>query len=382
MPVGRDLGTASARTSPTRRTSHPPSRDSASDRHRRSRGVEGSSKHAADASRSLIQPTWPGVGIRVWTLPSSWTGVTRRRRCGGPDKSSSAWSPASYSWSPAASASGIGVGAGGRRRSSRSWSRSSARCSSCCWRRYRAWGYAEREDDLLVRRGVMIRRLTVVPYGRMQFVDVTAGPVDRLFGLATVQLHTAAAATDARIPGLDRCRGASGCATSWPRSARRGPPVCDRNPHPLPDEWARLHPLSPLVRAGRGSVAAVRTVVGLNGAAAARPAVDRRRSPSSSPRSRASSTGASPSGGSTAASSRSTPACYAARQVRVPLTRIQGIDLVRPLLARMVGVVRAAAGARRARHRPGPAGLSRRRPRDRGPCPAAGARARPGRRHP
>jgi membrane protein YdbS with pleckstrin-like domain len=71
------------------------------------------------------------------------------------------------------------------------------------WRRYRAWGYAEREDDLLVRRGVMIRRLTVVPYGRMQFVDVTAGPVDRIFHLATVQLHTAAAATDARIPGLD-----------------------------------------------------------------------------------------------------------------------------------------------------------------------------------
>jgi uncharacterized protein len=72
------------------------------------------------------------------------------------------------------------------------------------WRRYRAWGYAEREDDLLVRRGVMIRRLTVVPYGRMQFVDVTAGPVDRVFGLATVQLHTAAAATDAKIPGLER----------------------------------------------------------------------------------------------------------------------------------------------------------------------------------
>ena len=68
--------------------------------------------------------------------------------------------------------------------------------------RYRSWGYAEREDDLLVRRGVLVRRLSVVPYGRMQFVDVTAGPVDRLFKLATVQLHTAAAATDARIPGL------------------------------------------------------------------------------------------------------------------------------------------------------------------------------------
>jgi len=69
-------------------------------------------------------------------------------------------------------------------------------------RRYRAWAWAEREDDLLVRRGVMLRRLSVVPYGRMQFVDVTAGPIDRLFKLSTVQLHTAAASTDARIPGL------------------------------------------------------------------------------------------------------------------------------------------------------------------------------------
>jgi membrane protein YdbS with pleckstrin-like domain len=71
-------------------------------------------------------------------------------------------------------------------------------------RRVRAWGYAEREDDLLVRRGVLVQRLSVVPYGRMQFVDVTAGPVERSFGLATVRLHTAAAASDARIPGLER----------------------------------------------------------------------------------------------------------------------------------------------------------------------------------
>jgi membrane protein YdbS with pleckstrin-like domain len=66
----------------------------------------------------------------------------------------------------------------------------------------RSWGYAERADDLLVRHGLLIRRLSIVPYGRMQFVDVTAGPIDRIFGLATVQLHTAAAASDARIPGL------------------------------------------------------------------------------------------------------------------------------------------------------------------------------------
>jgi len=69
-------------------------------------------------------------------------------------------------------------------------------------RQWRAWGYAEREADLLVRRGVLVWRLSVVPYGRMQFVDVTAGPVDRWLGLATVHMHTAAAASDARIPGL------------------------------------------------------------------------------------------------------------------------------------------------------------------------------------
>jgi uncharacterized protein len=71
-------------------------------------------------------------------------------------------------------------------------------------RRVAAWGYAERNQDLMVRRGVLIRRQSVIPYGRMQFIDVTAGPVERSLGLATLRMHTAAAASDARIPGLDR----------------------------------------------------------------------------------------------------------------------------------------------------------------------------------
>jgi uncharacterized protein len=70
------------------------------------------------------------------------------------------------------------------------------------FRAVRAWGYAERDNDLLVRHGLLVRRLSIVPYARMQFVDVTAGPLERAFGLATVQLHTAAAASDAKIPGL------------------------------------------------------------------------------------------------------------------------------------------------------------------------------------
>lgn len=69
-------------------------------------------------------------------------------------------------------------------------------------RNWQSWGYAEREDDLLVTHGVMFRTLVVVPYGRMQFVDVSAGPLDRKFGIAKVQLHTATPATDAEIPGL------------------------------------------------------------------------------------------------------------------------------------------------------------------------------------
>jgi membrane protein YdbS with pleckstrin-like domain len=69
-------------------------------------------------------------------------------------------------------------------------------------RNQRSWKYAEREDELLVSHGIMFRELVVVPYGRMQFVDVTAGPVERAFGIATVELHTATPATDAKIPGL------------------------------------------------------------------------------------------------------------------------------------------------------------------------------------
>jgi membrane protein YdbS with pleckstrin-like domain len=75
-------------------------------------------------------------------------------------------------------------------------------------RRVGAWAYAERGDDLLVRRGLLFLRLSVVPYGRMQFIDVTAGPFERSFGLATVRMHTAAAASDARIPGLSRAEAA------------------------------------------------------------------------------------------------------------------------------------------------------------------------------
>jgi uncharacterized protein len=69
-------------------------------------------------------------------------------------------------------------------------------------RNWRSWGYTERADDLLVVHGALFRTLVVVPYGRMQLVDVVAGPIERSFGIVNVKLHTAAATTDARIRGL------------------------------------------------------------------------------------------------------------------------------------------------------------------------------------
>jgi membrane protein YdbS with pleckstrin-like domain len=69
-------------------------------------------------------------------------------------------------------------------------------------RNARRWGYAERDDDLYITRGALFRTLVVVPYGRMQFVDVQAGPLDRAYGIARIQLHTASPGTSAQIPGL------------------------------------------------------------------------------------------------------------------------------------------------------------------------------------
>ncbi|GAA1656946.1 PH domain-containing protein [Microbacterium flavum] len=69
-------------------------------------------------------------------------------------------------------------------------------------RQARAYGYQLRTDDLVFRRGILWQRLVAVPYGRMQLVDITHGPLDRLFGIAQLKLVTAAAATGVTIPGL------------------------------------------------------------------------------------------------------------------------------------------------------------------------------------
>lgn len=71
-------------------------------------------------------------------------------------------------------------------------------------RQVRAIGYQLRDDDLVFRRGILWQRMVAVPYGRMQLVDITHGPLDRGFGIAQLKLVTAAATTGVTIPGLSQ----------------------------------------------------------------------------------------------------------------------------------------------------------------------------------
>jgi hypothetical protein len=75
----------------------------------------------------------------------------------------------------------------------------------CLWlipAQVRALRYALAETDFVIRRGVINRSLTMVPYGRIQYVDIHQGPVLRFMGIATIKLSTASAQTDATLSGV------------------------------------------------------------------------------------------------------------------------------------------------------------------------------------
>lgn len=71
-------------------------------------------------------------------------------------------------------------------------------------RQVSAHRFLESGDDMIVARGRWWRSVTVVPYGRIQFIDLDEGPLLRMFGLATLKLNTASASSDAAIAGLPR----------------------------------------------------------------------------------------------------------------------------------------------------------------------------------
>lgn len=69
-------------------------------------------------------------------------------------------------------------------------------------RQVRAMGYALADDEFLIRKGVMFRNLTLIPFGRVQYVEVSEGPIARHFGIAEITLYTASADTSGTLNGV------------------------------------------------------------------------------------------------------------------------------------------------------------------------------------
>ena len=69
-------------------------------------------------------------------------------------------------------------------------------------RQVSAMSYIELTEDLVIRKGRLFRQVSSIPFGRLQYVDVQSGPLERKYGMATLQIFTASPSTSATIPGL------------------------------------------------------------------------------------------------------------------------------------------------------------------------------------
>jgi membrane protein YdbS with pleckstrin-like domain len=77
----------------------------------------------------------------------------------------------------------------------------------CLWyppRLYSSWGYRIDAKVLETRSGRVFQRARLLPLSRLQHVDIERGPLERMFGLAALVLHTAGThSANIRIPGLE-----------------------------------------------------------------------------------------------------------------------------------------------------------------------------------
>ena len=74
---------------------------------------------------------------------------------------------------------------------------------------YRRLGYAIDSRLLRTVRGWLFHTDTVVPFVRVQHIDVTRGPFDKMFGTATLVVHTAGTHNSiVTLPGLSPERAA------------------------------------------------------------------------------------------------------------------------------------------------------------------------------
>jgi membrane protein YdbS with pleckstrin-like domain len=69
-------------------------------------------------------------------------------------------------------------------------------------RRVRAMAYAVKDRDLYERHGIMFRHMGIVPYVRIQYVDINVGPIERSFGLASLHVNTAQPSLTVALAGI------------------------------------------------------------------------------------------------------------------------------------------------------------------------------------
>lgn len=71
-------------------------------------------------------------------------------------------------------------------------------------RKYQSWGYRLDDKVLEIKEGIWFRSLTLLPLSRLQHVDLTAGPLERGLGLASLLFHTAGTHNALLVlPGLE-----------------------------------------------------------------------------------------------------------------------------------------------------------------------------------
>lgn len=70
-------------------------------------------------------------------------------------------------------------------------------------RTFGGWAYRLDADELHTRSGLFIVSETVVPFRRVQHIDVARGPIERAYGVARLIVHTAGVAhSEVTLPGL------------------------------------------------------------------------------------------------------------------------------------------------------------------------------------
>ena len=65
-------------------------------------------------------------------------------------------------------------------------------------------GYAIRDKDILYKKGVIFRKIIIIPFNRIQHISVSQSLLERIFKLSKIRIYTAGGnSNDLSISGLD-----------------------------------------------------------------------------------------------------------------------------------------------------------------------------------